>query len=455
MVVGRPAMQRFHLNRRAVLRGAGGVAIALPWLEIMRPERSARAADGPARRFITVFTPGGTVLENWRPTGTETDFQLSRILAPLESVKSRLMVVDGLAMTCALGEQNQAGIIAWLTGDRQAGELPFFAVGPSIDQVLASRLSAGRRLPSLQLAVRWGTGKSHGVPHPTNIANFADTPTFAPIAPRLDPVTIWQDLFGDPAPQSPDLAWDRSILDAVAGQYQQLAQRLGGEDRQRLEAHLSKIRALEQRLGEVVSCTPPELVDTSDYDPLAGLLADDIGQVKDLETDAAIPKVCKLMTDMLVMALSCDITAVASLQFSDTEAKHTFPWLGLTEHMHCYMNDCGYQPEPLTKIYEWYSQQHAYLIEQLASAPGSEGGSLLDESIVFFGSQMQSPPTHVKTDMPFLLAGNGGGLKTNRWVRYSGESHNDLLVALLNLCGDARTTFGAPEHCTGPLGRLT
>jgi hypothetical protein len=448
-------MPPFRLNRRAVLRGAGSVAIALPWLEIMRPERSARAADGPPRRFITVFTPGGTVLENWRPTGTESEFVLSPILSPLEPVRERLMVVDGLAMTSAVGEQNQSGMIAWLTGTAQSTAAPGFAGGPSIDQVLASRLSAGRRLPSLQVAVRWGTGKARGLPSPINIANFADTPTFDPIPPQLDPVAIWQTLFGALEPQSPELVWDRSILDAVGSRYQRLAQRLGAEDRQRLEAHLDKIRALEQRLGQVVSCTPPQLVDTSDYDPAAGLLSTDTGDYRDLETDAAIPKVCKLMTDMLVMALSCDITAVASLQFSDTEAKHTFPWLGLTEHMHFYMNDGGYHPAELTIIYEWYSKQHAYLIEQLASAPGSGGGSVLDESIVFFGSQMQSPHTHSKANMPFLLAGSGGGLKTNRWVRYDGESHNDLLLALVNLCGDTRTTFGTPEHCTGPLGRLT
>jgi hypothetical protein len=443
----------FRLNRRAVLRGAGSVAIALPWLEIMRPEGRAHAANGPARRLVTVFTPGGTVLENWRPTGTETDFELSPILAPFESVKSRLMVVDGLTMKCARGEQNQCGIIGWLTGTAQQDIAPFFASGPSLDQILASRLSAGRRLQSLQLAVRWGTGKSHGLPHPINIANFADTPTFDPIPPRLDPVKIWQELFGV-APEAPEPAWERSILDSVGSRYAALSQRLGGEDRQRLEAHLARIRELENRLGEVRSCTPPMLVDTSDYDPAAGLLADDFGQIRDLETDAAIPKVSKLMTDMLVMALSCDITAVASLQFSDTEAKHTFPWLGLPEHMHCYMNDCGYQPEPLTKIYNWYSTQHAYLIEQLGNTPGTEG-SLLDESIVFFGSQMQSPATHDRHDMPFLLAGSGGGLRTNRWVRYNDESHNDLLVALLNLCGDDRTTFGTPEFCTGPLERLT
>ncbi len=450
-------MPSFRLSRRAVLRGAGSVAIALPWLEIMRPERAAHAASGPARRLITVFTPGGTVLENWRPTGSESAFTLSPILAPLEPVRKQLLVVDGLAMKSAIGEQNQSGLIAWLTATAQqegGGSSPGFAQGPSLDQVLAPRLSAGQRLNSLQLAIRWGTGKSHGLPSPINIANYADTPTFDPIAPQLDPVQIWENLFGAIGPESPDRAWDKSILDAVAARYTKLAQRLGAADRQRLEAHLTRIRELEQQLGAFSNCKPPELIDTTDYDPLEGLNSGDVGEVVDLETDAAIPKVGKLMIDMLVMALACDITSVASLQWSDTEAKHTFPWLGLNEHLHFYMNDGGYRPVELTKIFTWYCEQHAYLLGQLAATAGMQG-SLLDESIVFFGSQVQHPATHVKTDMPFLLAGNGGGLRTDRWLKYDGQSHSDLLVSLLNLCGDPRSTFGTPEFCSGPLGGLT
>jgi len=449
-------MSRFRLNRRTVLRGAGGIAIALPWLEIMAPERTAKAAPLPATRYISVFTPGGTVLENWRPTGTETSFELSTILKPLEPMREQLLVVDGVDMKSAVGEQNQGGLIAWLTGTQQVGSPNDFASGPSIDQVLAPRLSQGKRLPSLEVAVRWGTGKSRGVPHPINIANFADNATFAPIPPRLDPVTIWQELFGGvgaPEPTSQG-TWDKSILDHVGRRYAALAKRLGAADSQRLEAHLTHIRELEQRVAASGGCAPPPLVDTSDYDPYSGLNSDDAGSIVDAETDAAIPKVGKLMIDMLVMALACDLTAVGTLQWSDTEAKHTFPWLGLNEHLHFYMNDGGYRPDELTIIFRWYAQQHAYLLEQLAQVE-VDGGSLLSQSVVFFGSQLQHPATHEKSDMPFLLAGNGGGLRTNRWLTYDHPSHNDLLVSILNLCGDDRATFGDPLYCTGPLARLT
>lgn len=447
-------MPQFRLNRRAVLRGAGGVAIALPWLELMGPARSAEAAAPPAKKFVGIYTPGGTELDRWRPTGTETDFALSQILQPLAAVKQHVMVVDGIDMTCAVGEQNQAGLIGLLTGSPQSGSPNDYSSGPSIDQVLASRLSVGQRLPSLEMAVRWGTGKSHGLPSPINIFSFADKPTFDPIKPRLDPKLIWEELFGAGTSPGPEQLWDKSILDRVGERYTRLMKRVGAADRQRLEAHLSRIRELEKDLAAAVACTPPVLVDTSDYDPLTGLNSGNAGEIKDVATDAAIPKVGKLMLDMLVMALACNITSVATLMWSDTEAKHTFPWLGLNEHLHCYMNDCGHQPEPLTTIFTWYCKQHAYLLEQLGQMP-SQSGTLLDETVVFIGSHIQNPATHEKKDMPFLLAGGGGGLRTNRWVQNGHRSHNDLLVSILNLFGDTRTAFGAEKYCTGPLGGLT
>ena len=256
-------------------------------------------------------------------------------------------------------------------------------------------------------------------------------------------------MFGAAAPSQSSRAWDKSILDAVDKRYTKLSQRLGAADRKRLEQHLTSLRELEQRIAS--TCAAPELVDTSDYDPAAGLLSAPDGSVRDVETDAAIPKVGRLMMDMLVMALACDITPVATLMWSDTEAKHTLPWLGLSEHVHFYMNDGGFRPEELTKIFTWYASQHAYLIEQLAQVSVGER-TLLDETVLFFGSHLQHPATHAKTDMPFLLAGAG---MPGKWHDGSHRPHNDLLLALCNLFGDERTTFGDPKFCTGALGGLT
>ncbi|HEY6881265.1 MAG TPA: DUF1552 domain-containing protein, partial [Polyangiales bacterium] len=174
-----------------MLRGAGSIAIGLPWLEIMGPSRPARAASQSARRFIAVYQPGGTVRADYTPTGSEQAPKLSTILAPLQPIldKKKLLIVDGLDMKSAIGEQHQAGIIAWLTGTRQANAGKGYSGGPSVDQVIASRLMAETSRPrkSIELAIRWATGKSKGLLSPINSVNFEDNARFSPIPPRLDP----------------------------------------------------------------------------------------------------------------------------------------------------------------------------------------------------------------------------------------------------------------------------
>lgn len=460
-----------RLSRRAVLRGVGGLSIALPWLEIMGQPSTARAGGNPARRFVSVYTPGGNVTDDgngnnlWRPSGTEDDFQLSDILAPLEAIKQKLLVMDGLAMRSAVGEQHQAGIIAWLCGTPQGGD--GYAQGPSVDQVIATRISEGFPRRSLQMAIRWGTGKSHGLLHPINTVNFEDNDTFDPIPPRLDPQQIFDSLFGALDPNSgldfeARLERKKSILDFVNRRFESLAPGMGSADRQKLEQHLEKIRELEASIGDLPVptdiCQIPERVDTSDYDPQTGLNSTDNGSVVDQSTDAAIPKVGRFLTDMLVMALACEITPVASLQWTDTEAKHTFPWLGLDQHHHYYQHDGGFRPDECSQIATWYSEQHAYLLESMDAVDMGAGATLLDESVVFFGTELAHPSTHTKVGMPFLLAGGGGGLRGGRFLRNEGladDSHNNLLVAILNLFGDPRETFGSEEFCSGPYGGLT
>jgi len=452
----------FRMKRRDVLRGAGAIAIGLPWLEAMQPARSARAAaPNVAKRFVAVYQPGGAEQTRWLPSGSETSFTLSEILAPLEPLRGKLQVLSGLDMACAIGEQHQAGIVGLLTGMPQgvAGE---YVSGPSVDQVIAEIASAGKPRSSIEMAVRWATGKSHGLLHPINSMTFANDGRASPIPPRIDPQEIFDSLFGSLDPgDGADLERQRklSILDFVDRRYESLSLRLGTRDRQKLDEHLTKLRELEAGLQAVDNpgnsvCAEPARVDTSDYNPASGLNADDDGAVKDSSSDAAIPKVGQFLMDMLVMALACDQTGVATLQWSDTEAKHTFPWLSLSEHHHYYQHDGGFRPEECAQICRWYSEQHAYLLQQM-DAVDMGGHTLLDESVVFFGSEISHPPTHTKTSMPFLLAGGGGGLRGNRWLEFNGRSHNDLLSAILNLFGDPRTTFGDERYASSPISGLT
>jgi Protein of unknown function (DUF1552) len=486
-------MAKFRLNRRAVLRGAGTIAIGMPFLEIMEPPARAQAATTAAQRFLAVFQPGGTVHDDgsgankWRPTGTEAAPILSPILAPLQPMmdNKKLLIVDGLDMPSKNGEQHQAGIIAWLTGTGQMnapanGGLPgtsSYSSGPSIDQVLATKISAGKKqIASLEMAVRWGTGKAHGLLSPISCANFEDNMKASPIAPRIDPVQIFKDLFGtlntgavDPAATAA-VERRKSILDHVVGEYNSLVPKLGTADRATLQQHLDKLRELEMGLSAVAqgstSCAKPTQVDTAGYNPGSGICganctAADSGANKDITTDTLIPKVGTYMMDMMVMALACDLTAVGTFQWTDTEAKHTFPWLNLSEHHHFYQHDGGFKANECQQIGTWYSTMHLHLLQAMDKViMGVDNHTLLDESVVFFGSEISQPPTHSNTDMPFMLAGGAGSFKGGRWVQYkdksnSKNSHNNLLVSILNMFGDTRTTFGNAAVCAGPLTNLT
>jgi len=313
------------------------------------------------------------------------------------------------------------------------------------------------------MAVRWATGKSHGNLHPINSLTFADDGKASPIPPRIDPREIFEVLFGSLEPSdggpSTELLRKKSILDFVDKRFVSLSQKLGAADRSKIDEHLTRIREMEMTLDSLdnidsLSCQAPMMVDTSDYDPTAGKFADDDGKVRDTQSDAAIPKVGKFMMDMLVTAMACDMTGVGTLQWSDTEAKHTFPWLSLSEHHHFYQHDGGFRKAECAKIGTWYAEMHAYLLSAMA-AVDMGGHSLLDESVVFIGSEISQPDAHGKDNMPFIVAGGGGGMVGGRHLQFRGRSHNDLLLAMLRLFDGQAQGFGDPEFSTGAMSELT
>ena len=471
-------MANFKMNRRSVIRGAGSIAIALPWLEIMGTTRAA-AATTKANRFLSVFTPGGAMQspqngsQRYWPGGTEAAPILSPIMAPLAPVQKSLLTIRGLAFECTEGSEappHNAGSIGMFTGSAPVQAAHGYSALPSIDQVIATRISKGKKAKaSLQMGVRWATGLAKGRLHAANAVCFEDSATAAPIPPRIDPVRIYEDLFGRITPAQSNanpsaLNRKKSILDFVDKKYVGLAGKLGQADRAKLEQHLEKIREVERglELGAVAGaqCQAPKRVDTKGYNPNEGLLAEDEDTGATSTTDGMIPVVGKYIMDMMVMAFACDITAVGLLQWADSEAAHTFPWLDLPNHHHFYQHDGGYRPPELETIGIWYSKQHAYLLQEMAKVDMG-GHSLLDESVVLFGSELGWPESHAQDNIPVMLAGGGGGLRTGRHLDFRGNKkedddkgipHNNLLVSLLNLFGDPRTTYQqkGKDYCNRP-----
>jgi hypothetical protein len=259
---------------------------------------------------------------------------------------------------------------------------------------------------------------------------------------------VFDDVFGvallEPAERERRLARRLSILDYVKDDLGRLSGEVSAADRERLDRHLTYVREVETRLSEQVenaaACGLPERPQPA-------------GQGND-----AFPEIGALQTDLLVLALACGQTRVASLQWSRSVSQVRFTWLGIDDNHHGLSHlpdDDAEAQNALTSINQWYAERFAELIQKLKAYPEGDG-TLFDKSLLFWCNELGKGNTHSRDDAPYVLAGSAGGvLSTGRFLEYSGDvPHNNLLVSLLQIMGLSDTTFGRPEWCTGPLGGL-
>ena len=301
-------MKRSVISRRHLLRGIGNVAIALPVLEAMGTTK-AFADTGFPKRFVSVFTANGTIYDKWRPTGTQASFTLGPILTPLAPHQSKLVVVDGLYQKHANGDAHTDGMGAALTGMPIAptSNSTGYATGISIDQVIAKDIGKTTKLSSLELGV--------GMVVNTVWGRLSYLGNNQPIPPEGDPAKAFVRLFGatpgpssTSAPNGAQILRDqrKTVLDSVLEDYGSLSKRLGTSDRSRVDAHLGAIRDIESRLDAAavatVACSPTQPMPTTDFEALG-----------------------KLQMDLLVMALACDSTRVATLLWDYAANNRRFP----------------------------------------------------------------------------------------------------------------------------------
>ncbi|MES1172296.1 MAG: DUF1552 domain-containing protein [Bacteroidota bacterium] len=449
-------MKPFTLSRRAVLRGAGGITVGLPFLDLMRPagRRAWGAGSGPTKRFIVFFSPDGSIHENWVPTGTESAFTLSRILAPLEAHKQKLVVLEGVenkvgGYGAKPGDDHMKGMGAMLTGmgllagttQGGAGDPAGLAAGISVDQTIANAIGADTKFRSLELGVQAGSsGTVWGY------SNYIGPGQALPL--ENNPTAVFNRVFASQAGGSAALAKQRaerkSVLDAVSLGYTRLGARLGADDKAKLDAHLAHIRDLEVRLTAAdAACASPAAPAAIDH-----------------KANANFPAVGKLQMDLLVTALACDLTRVGTIQWEQSVGNVRFTWVdpAITRGHHDLSHDgdsVAATIEQLTKINIWYAQQFSYLLDALKNTKEADGTSMLDNTLVLWVNELARGNAHSHDKMPYVLAGGAGGaLRTGRFLTYKGVSHNNLLVSCMNLMGVPGTTFGNPAFCTGPLANL-
>ncbi|MBX7102072.1 MAG: DUF1552 domain-containing protein [Myxococcaceae bacterium] len=453
---------RKPLSRRTLLRGAGGIAIALPFLDAM----SAFAQTAPKKRLVLLSSPNGSIAKNWKPTGSETSFTLGPILAPLAAHKADLLILDGVNNQSSYngggdGAHERGMSHLWTGTESVLNGANYYGGGISIDQKIAAAVSVGTggapltKLKSLELM----TGAMQGA---ATLNRMIYAGPAQPLTPENNPFSLFSSLFstvgGDTA-AAQALAQKKSILDSVMADYQSLSAKLGPADKAKLTAHLDAIRDIESRLslgtGTSSACTKPTMPAT--FDPNA---------------NANYPQAVDLTISLLAMALTCDLTRVASLQFSRAVSLVTFSWLGQSRNHHDMSHDALPEDLPasataaqvaaaqdvsdkLTAINAWYAGKVANLITKLKGV--SEGsGTLFDNCVLVWGNELSRGNTHARKPLPFVLAGKcAGAFRTGRFVTYSGQPHNNLLVSLMNAMGVPGSSFGNPAYCTGPLPGLT
>jgi len=456
------------IHRRTVLRGAGGIAIALPLLEAMLPRRGS-AADGdvPPSRFVVMFSPNGTLYDRWLPVGSKTDYAFIdpanpgklRILAPLEPHKADVVVLEGIDMHSRNfgpgGNGHDLGMAHMLTanviehGPSGLGEagvvIDGTVTGPSIDQVIADHIVGTTPHRSLEFGAAAIVRK--GLPMASRMCHRG---RYQVLPPENDPRAAFDKLFLDLEAEPAELAAlrfkRRSVLDKVMDDFAKLDGKLGSGDSIKLEAHLDAIRELEMSLagdhGLLEGCALP--TQPGELDFLAG---------------KNMPAVGKMQMDLMVMALACDMTRVASLQWSTASSNVDISWVGDTggRNHHNLSHDFPGNAtitEQLVKVNHWYAQQFAYLVAAMKQVDEMDG-SLLDHSLVMWSNELGDGAEHSRTRVPFVLAGAASGaIEPGRWLSYGGRAHNDLYVSLLRAFGKDVDTFGVAEACEGPLPEL-
>jgi len=426
-----------HLSRRAMLRGAGAM-LALPLLESMIPAGVARAASTPTRtRFGAVYVPHGAVMSKWTPAQVGTGFEFPDTLKPLEPFRERINVISGLYLPNAYGQDASAGAnhtrssAVYLTGAKP-GTGSEAELGISADQVAVKHIGQDAPLPSLELSIEdgslsCGTGLSCAYRN-----TIAWQGAKSPLPMENNPQVIFERLFGDGSTTEERAARRedaRSLLDSVVGEVASLQKTLPASDRTRLDRYLTDVREVERRIALAAQQVPQGL-----KLPTAPTgIPDDF--------DAHI----KLMYDLQVLAWQADVTRVTTLMMAKEVSNSTYPASGIRDPFHNLSHHSNVPDNiaKLAKLQQYHVSTFAYLVKRLKDTPDGDG-SLLDHSIVMYGSGMSNSNQHDHEPLPIVLAGGAAGkLKGGRHIHVGAKTPlSNLLLAMLEKLGAPDQTFG-------------
>ena len=425
------------IPRRTVLRGIGAT-LALPLLDGMVPALTAigNTAAKPALRFGTVYAPTGMIMKAFRPTVEGTAFEMPRILEPLKAFRDQMLVLGGLCNPIAnprpgegTGDHSRAGSAFLTSAHAKKTEGADMELGTSIDQIMAKEFGKYTQLPSLELSLSFnnmvgGCDPGYACPYTRTISWSSPT---TPVPMETDPRVVFERLFGDvsstdPAARLARMQQQRSLLDSVTEEVSRLRKRLGPGDRTKLTEYLESIRSIERRIQRAEEQNDREL-------PLVDQPTGGIPRRYDEHA--------QIMFDLQALALGSDLTRVFTFMLNHDGSDRAYPEIGISDAHHP-MTHNVIDPEPVenvTKINVFMMQLFANFVEKLRSTPDGDG-TLLDHSILLYGSGLSNANVHSHDDLPVVLVGGGGGqIKGGRYVRYQSVRLANLHAALINKVG--------------------
>lgn len=440
------AQRHASLSRRRFLRGLGA-CFALPALESITPFRAlateagaagklAQTATGAPLRMAVVYFPNGAIQPNWWPKGEGTNFELSRTMQPLQGVKNQLQILGGLDHVNATPGPDGAGDHArasgtFLTGVRvkkTAGS--DIHAGISIDQLAAAQIGHLTRFPSLELtcdAVRKAGNCDSGYSCAYQY-NLAWRSPNTPVAPEPNPRLLFERLFGSGSPGERAVnlqrrqAQQRSIMDLVMDDARSLQRELTHRDKQKLDEYLYSVREIEKRIekAEQFGKAPDPAVDTP-----AGI-------------PASYEEYIQMMYDMMLLAFQTDSTRIATFLLANEGSNRAFAEIGIPEGHH-YLTHHQNKQDMIDKVAEidlFYTRQLAKFLEKMQATQDVDGKSLLDNSMIVYGSGNSDGNRHTHVNLPVILAGGGGGTLTpGRYVQHGGKPMSNLLLSMSDRLG--------------------
>lgn len=434
------------ISRRTVLRGLGAT-LALPWLECMLPQSAAAAAaDKAPVRMAVLFMPNGVKQDCWTPTGTGRNYGLSQTLTPLCEYQDDLIVCTNLwNKNSAVGDGHYvktAGLLTGTTINKTVG-VNLNCNGISMDQVAAQQVGHLTPLPSLELGIEPVAVGVDGVVGYTRVygAHIAWRGPTSPLAKEIHPRLVYQRLLRATDRNAAGVVGDRRLLDMVLEDARHLQKQLGSADQQRLHEYLESIHSVEQRLDSL------ERTDREPWQPRSSLDALSEPGEKIPEKHA---EHVRLMLDLMVLAFQADITRVSTFMFGNSVSNINFAFLpGVSEAHHSvshHQNEVD-KLRQYEQIARWHVEQMAYMLGRMKSIQEGER-TLLENSMVMFGSDLRDGNSHNPHNLPILVAGQAGGqLRTGQHIEYAKDTPlANLYLSMLQAMGVKAEQFADSTH---------